>query len=106
MVLRLPSFPPSPADKKSATKRHKIHKGVFCRPLHAENSAVGFNESLLDDAAAAARALGGFGKEIICGGAVVPSYFVENPIERQLSIFVTSLTGRYCVLRAANRSGP
>jgi len=77
----------------------------FTARSHAENSAIGFDESLLDDAAAAARTLSGFGKEIVGGRAVVSRYFVENPIERQLSIFVTSLTGRYCVLRAANRSG-
>jgi len=65
---------------------------------NAENSAVGFDESLLDDAAAAARTLSGFGKEIIGGSAVASRYFVENPIERQLSIFVASLTGRYRLL--------
>ena len=72
---------------------------------NTEHSTVGLDESLLDDAAAAARTLSGFGKEIIGGSAVASRYFVENPIERQLSIFVANLTGRYCVLRAANRSG-
>jgi len=50
-----------------------------------------FDESLLNDAAAAARTTGGFCQEIVCGRAVASGDFIEDPIKRKLRFTIAEL---------------
>src|SRR5438105_7581597 len=73
--------------------------------LQTEDSAIGFDESLLDHAAAAARASGRFRQEVIGGRGIASGDFIQDPIKRKLGVVIARLAGCDRLLRAANRIG-